>query len=75
MYIHQAMKEPGLDWILEAIEKEIKDQMENGNFSIVLARPVPKVNIIFPSVRQIKWKCGIETTKFKKHKARLYVDS
>ena len=74
MYMHQAMKEPDRAEFIKAMEKEVKDQMDNGNFSIVLASSVPKGTTIFPAVWQMKRKRDIRTRKVKKYKARLNVD-
>ena len=74
MYMHQAMKEPDRAEFIEAMKKEVKDQMDNGNFSIVLASTVPKGTTIFPAVWQMKRKRDIKTRKVKKYKARLNVD-
>ena len=74
MYMHQAMKEPDRAEFIKAMEKEVKDQMDNGNFSIVLASSVPKGTTIFPAVWQMKRKRDIKTRKVKKYKARLNVD-
>ena len=74
MYMHQAMKQPDRAEFIKAMEKEVKDQMNNGNFSIVLASSVPKGTTVFPAVWQMKRKRDIKTRKVKKYKARLNVD-
>jgi hypothetical protein len=38
MYHHQAMREPDRDEFVKAMQKEIDDQMENGNFTIMKTR-------------------------------------
>eukprot|EP00978_Attheya_sp_CCMP212_P047242 scaffold421280_cov72-Attheya_sp.AAC.5 len=35
MYMHEAMKEPDKAEFLKAVQKEVRDQMENGNFSTI----------------------------------------
>jgi hypothetical protein len=35
MYLHQAMKEHDQKKFITAMQKEVQDQLENGNFSIV----------------------------------------
>ena len=70
----QPWKEPDRAEFIKAMEKEVKDQMDNGNFSIVLASSVPKGTTIFPAVRHMKCKRNIRTRKVKKYKVRLNVD-
>ena len=57
-----------------AMQKEVNDQMENGNFSIIKRSEVPKGKIILPAVWQMKRKRNIRTRKVKKYKARLNLD-
>ena len=42
MYHHQAMREHDRMQFLQAMKKEVHDQMKNGNFSIVKHSQVPK---------------------------------
>ena len=42
MYLHQAMKEPDKEQFLMAMEKEARDQLNNGNFTIMLRSQCPK---------------------------------
>ena len=42
MYMHQEMRQPDKDKFKKAKDKEVKDQMGNGNFSIVRKDTVPK---------------------------------
>lgn len=35
MYMHEAIRKPDKEMFIEAMEKEIRDQMENDNFTIV----------------------------------------
>jgi Reverse transcriptase (RNA-dependent DNA polymerase). len=56
------------------MQKEIDDQMENGNFEIIKRREVPKVATILPPVWQMKQKRDILSRQVKKWKARLNVD-
>ena len=74
MYLHQAMKEPDREQFLKAMEKETQDQLNNGNFTVMLRSQVPKGSKILPMVWQMKRKRDITTGKVKKHKARLNVD-
>ena len=69
MYMHEAMREPDWKEFQKAISKEVHDQMENGNFSIIKRSKVPKGKIILPAVWQMKRKRDIKTRKVKKYKA------
>ena len=51
MYRHEAMREPDRDEFIKAMNKEINDQMKNGNFSIVRRSQVPKGKLILPAAR------------------------
>ena len=74
MYHHQAMKEPDSDLFRQAMVKEVRDQMDNKNFDIVLRSSVPKGATILPAVWQMKRKRDIKTGTIKKYKARLNID-
>ena len=74
MYHHQAMKEPDADKFKDAMQKEVDDQMSNGNFTIVERRKVPRGATILPAVWQMKRKRDIRTREIKKYKARLNID-
>jgi hypothetical protein len=65
MYLHEAMKEPDRGEFVKAMEKEVRDQMDNGNFSIIPKIQVPKGEKILPTVWQMK---------IKKYKARLNIN-
>jgi hypothetical protein len=56
MYLHQAMKEHDRNQFVEAMQKEVKDQSKNGNFSIVKRLTVPEGDNILPTVWQMKRK-------------------
>lgn len=74
MYWHQAMKEDDCDHFQDATEKEVKDQFDNGNFSIMERHLVPEGSTILPTVWQMRRKRDIMTRKVKKYKARLNID-
>jgi transposase InsO family protein len=74
MYLHQAMKEPDKKQFVEAMQKEVRDQMENGNFTVMHKSKLPKGSTVLPAVWQMKRKRHIKTRKVKKHKARLNID-
>lgn len=74
MYMHQAMKEHDRGEFIKAMQKEVNDQMENGNFDLIKISEVPKGATILPAVWQMKRKRDIKTRKVKKYKARLNID-
>jgi hypothetical protein len=74
MYLHEAMKEPDADNFVNAMLKEVMDQLGNKNFSIIPRSKVPKGEKILPTVWQMKRKRDIKTTKIKKYKARLNIE-
>jgi hypothetical protein len=74
MYHHEAMREPDAAEFTKAMVKEVTDQMNNGNFSIVKLKDVPKGKVILPAVWQMKRKRDIRTREIKKYKARLNID-
>ena len=74
MYLHEAMREPDWKNFQQAMQKEVDDQMKNGNFSIIKRSDVPKGKTILPAVWQMKRKRDIRTRRIKKYKARLNLD-
>ena len=74
MYLHQALKQPDKRKFVEAMKKEVQDQMDNGNYTIVDRNDVPKGKIILPAVWQMRRKRDIKSQKVKKYKARLNID-
>ena len=74
MYLHQALKEDDKDEFIKAMRKEIHDQSENGNFSVIHKSQVPEVKNALPVVWQMKRKRDIRTREIKKYKARLNID-
>ena len=74
MYLHQAMREKDKEKFIEAMKKEVSDQKENGNFTIMKRDKVPKDRTILKSVWQMRRKRDIKTREIKKYKARLNID-
>jgi hypothetical protein len=74
MYMHEALREPDKGEFVKAMLKEVKDQMDNGNFSIVHRSTVKDEKKILLTVWQMKRKRDIMTCKVKKWKARLNID-
>ena len=50
LYLHQAMRQSDKIKFIEAMSKEIKDQMDNGNFAIVPKASMPPRTNILPVV-------------------------
>jgi hypothetical protein len=74
MYLHKAMQEPDKEQFKEAMVKEVRDQMDNGNFIVVERSAVPDGELIMPTVWQMKRKRDIITRAIKKWKACLNID-
>ena len=74
MYFHQAMKENDSEEFRASMTKEIQDQFENGNFTVVPRTEVPEGQTILPAVWQMRRKRNAKTGAIKKYKARLNVD-
>jgi hypothetical protein len=74
MYHHEVMRQPDREEFKKAMQKEIDDQMANGNFTIVRRTKVPKGATVLPAVWQMKRKRDILSRQVKKWKARLNVD-
>ncbi len=56
------------------MEKEVKDQLNNGNFTIMHRDDVPDDKTILPAVWQMKRKRDIRSREIKKYKAHLNID-
>ena len=56
------------------MQKEVQNQRENGNFSIISRKEISEDALILPALWQIKRKRHIKTRKVKKYKARLNLD-
>jgi hypothetical protein len=74
MYLHQAMKEPDIEQFKEAMIKEVEDQVDNKNFTVVRQDSVVVDEPVMPTVWQMKRKREIITQQVKKWKARLNID-
>ena len=74
MYLHEAMQQEDKTEFLKSMMEEVRDQTDNGNFSIIKRNQVPKGSTILPCVWKIKRKHHIMTRKIKGWKARLNVD-
>ena len=74
MYFNQAMKENDSEEFRTSMTKEIKDQFENGNFTVVPRTEVPEGQTVIPAVWQMRRKRNAKTGAIKKYKACLNVD-
>jgi hypothetical protein len=74
LYYHQAMKEEDREKFQESMAKEVTDQFNNGNFTVIPRSEVPKGQTILPAVWQMRRKRDAKDGSIKKYKARLNID-
>ena len=74
LYYHEAMREGDKNHFQESMMKEIEDQFENGNFTIVHKTEIPEGETVLPAVWQMRRKRDAKTGGIKKYKARLNID-
>jgi hypothetical protein len=74
MYYHQAMREKDSEEFQSSMLKEVTDQFENGNFTVVHKSEVPSDQTVLPAVWQMRRKRDAKTGEIKKYKARLNID-
>ena len=72
--LHEAMKATDKREFKTAMEKEVNDQIANGNFTVIPRSEVPKGFRVFPGVWTLVRKRDIQTREIKKYKARLAFD-
>ena len=72
--LHEAMKAQDKREFKTAMEKEVNDQIANGNFTVIPRSEVPKGFRIFPGVWTLVRKRDIQTSEIKKYKACLAFD-
>ena len=72
--LHEAMKAQDKREFKTAMEKEVNDQIANGNFTIIPRSEVPKGFLVFPGVWTLVRKRDIQTREINKYKARLAFD-
>ena len=72
--LHEAMKAKDQKEFKAAMDKEVNDQIENGNFSAIPRSKVPNSFHAFPGVWTLVHKRDIYTREVKKYKARLAFD-
>ena len=74
LYYHQAMREPDREEFEASMAKEVSDQFNNGNFTVVRRSEVPAGQTILPAVWQMRRKRDARTGRIKKYTARLNID-
>ena len=72
--LHEAMKATDKREFKTAMEKEVNDQIANGNFTVIPRSEVPKGFRVFPGVWTLVRKRDIQTREIKKYNARLAFD-
>ena len=50
MYLHQVLKQQDKEKFIDAMKKEVEDQMKNGNFTVVERKTVPQGKYILSAV-------------------------
>ena len=72
--LHEAMKAHDKREFKTEMEKEVNDQIANGNFTLIPRSEVPKGFRVFSGVWTLVRKRDIQTREIKKYKARLAFD-
>ena len=72
--LHEAMQAKDQREFKAAMEKEVNDQIDYGNFSVIPRSKVPSGFRVFPGVWTLVRKRDILTREIKKYKARLAFD-
>lgn len=67
---HKVMREPDFDKFKTAMTKEIMDQWDHGNFSLIKRKDAPDGALMLPGVWALKQKRSILTNEVKSHKGR-----
>jgi hypothetical protein len=74
LFYHQAMKEEDRDKFQESMAKDVTDQFNNGNITVIPRSKVQKAQTILPAVWQMKRKRDAKDGSIKKYKARFNID-
>ena len=72
--LHEAMKGKDQKEFKAAMEKEVNNKIDNGNFSVIPRSKVPTEFRVFPGVWMLVHKRDILTREIKKYKARIAFD-
>ena len=67
MYLHQAMKEKDKEEFIKAMRDEVRDQANNGNFTVIRKDKIPKDKRLLKAVWQMRRKRDIKTRAIKKY--------
>ena len=74
MYLHEALKQPDRKEFIQAMDKELQDQLKHGNFTVVHKSTVPEGATVLPTVWAMRRKRKQDTGEIYKYKGRLNVD-
>ena len=74
LYYHEAMREDDSEQFKTSMFKELTNQFDYGNFTVIHKDKVQEGSTILPAVWQMKRKRDAKTGAIKKHKARLKID-
>ena len=74
LQLHKALQAKDQKQFKAAMEKEVNDQIDNGNFSVILPSKVPKGFRVFLGVWRLVGKWDIHSREIKKNKAGLAFD-
>ena len=74
LYHQQAMKSDDRKDLLLTMVKEVTDQINNGNFSLIIREEIPEGSTLLPGVCKMKRNRYIKAHQNKKWKAILNVD-
>lgn len=74
LYLHEAQREDDWEQFAEAMDLEIRQQVDMGVYSVILLSQVPEGATVLPAVWQLRRKRDIRTGKIKKYKARCNID-
>ena len=74
MHHREAVRQKDRGYIRKAIEKEMKDQLDHGNCTIMKKAKVPSSEFTLPTAWQMRRKRDIMTQRMLKLKARLNID-
>ena len=74
MYLHQGMNQSDKREFVQAMKEEVKNQIDNENYTINKQKNIPPEKSKLPAVWQMKRKRDIQLQKIKKCKACLNID-
>jgi len=74
MYLHEALWQPDWKKFVKSMDKELQDQLDHGNFTVVHKSTVPEGATVLPTVRAMQQKWKQDTDEIYKYKGQLNVD-